>query len=270
MLWHPDMHANNIIVSKPGIKPCRLRGVIDWQGASVSPDFLEVKVPDAYDAPEPLTHPLVHFDRDSHIRPDFKSDVDLDAIDPVDKRLAELNIRSIERTSLYQQWLRDRDPELFEAFWGEKSTADMLQATAPLFTITSADIWGLGCVRAGFQQAYEGWSLLVGEDDNGYPLVPYPLPAPELDEKYVEMQKMQQDANEACEFVLRDKFNLHQVVNASIDVELFDEVEETLDRLKQTVIDESDSMTQQELDAFREEVWPIREGKLSFATETCY
>ena len=40
MLWHTDLHADNIMV-KPEDKP-DVVGILDWQGMSVAPLFMQI------------------------------------------------------------------------------------------------------------------------------------------------------------------------------------------------------------------------------------
>lgn len=48
-LWHPDLHASNIILTSPPTEIPRIESIIDWQTARIEPLFYTGSIPDFVD-----------------------------------------------------------------------------------------------------------------------------------------------------------------------------------------------------------------------------
>lgn len=260
-LWHPEWHAGSIIVSEK--KPWTLRGLTDWQGASVGPRFLQVQYPPVY---SPEEHPLVRFDPGSEDLVDFVPGVDVDKLTSEEKQQAELSIRSYLRAVVYQRIIRRVDPLLAEEL---SNTSTMQFATAPLGIITRGDVESLRDLRACFDSVRFYWGFLVGEDKDGKPLVQYPL-AP-TDRDFDDLKDLldsdgKNPLEAACDDVL-ESFGLDSNVDGCIDIEKFDMVKTALEDIKRNALENAPT---QEAKNKLEEMWPIRDGNLSLGAQVCY
>lgn len=52
ILWHNDLHSDNIFVNKD--KPTQITGIIDWQGVTLNPAFLHVHYPSLIEFDGPI------------------------------------------------------------------------------------------------------------------------------------------------------------------------------------------------------------------------
>lgn len=100
MLWHNDLHSDNIFVDKE--HPTQITGIIDWQAVHLSPAFLHVHYPSLieYDGPilEGLTLP--------------KLPSDFAELDPTAKERAQSLHTSQSIWGLYQIFLQKQAPDL--------------------------------------------------------------------------------------------------------------------------------------------------------------
>lgn len=112
ILWHPDLHASNIIVTE-ATTPCKLTGIIDWQGTVVGTDYMQACVPPAYVAEE---HPLVDCSHEEGPR----LVEEYNALDDEDeqKHLASLAYRRAWRQKCHEIQIQSTDEYLAEQFYG--------------------------------------------------------------------------------------------------------------------------------------------------------
>ncbi|KAI0369308.1 hypothetical protein BV20DRAFT_1079282 [Pilatotrama ljubarskyi] len=146
ILWHPDLHTRNIIVTAE--PPYRLSGIIDWQGAVVGAYFMQLSIPAAYISPD---HPLVLWS-DEEV-PTLSPEVE--ALSDDEKRRAHFAYRRAERQKLHGMLMRARDPPLAE----EMYDVDGFQAkqlgysAAVAITRGNAQARGLAFIRKSFLTA---------------------------------------------------------------------------------------------------------------------
>lgn len=60
VLWHPDLHANNIMVvekerTNGGMRQFNIVSILDWQNAWAGPMFLQLDVPDVFHSSDALS-----------------------------------------------------------------------------------------------------------------------------------------------------------------------------------------------------------------------
>ena len=158
VLWHPDLHAGNIIVTETTER--ELEGIIDWQGALVAPSYVQVACPPAYIA---KGHPLIEYSDDGS--PELAPDVA--ALNDEQRRLAEHACRHAWRQSIYQYLLWDFDHKLAFLSCTHGAAASLAMA------ITRGALEGLGFIRQSFLQARAVWD--AHPDSNGLPQRPFPL-----------------------------------------------------------------------------------------------
>ncbi|TFY73977.1 hypothetical protein EWM64_g10035 [Hericium alpestre] len=164
ILWHPDLHASNILITDTP-PSCKLTGIIDWQGATVAPYYLQLDIPPAYTAEE---HTLVNSSHEDG--PELSSDVN--DLDDEQQRRAHLAHRHALRQRLHEIFMHDQDPELAEEFF-------------------------LTCRAV--------WSAAVGVDEDRAPLVPFPIEINDADERQIkeEWSTIRRDASMCDELLQR-------------------------------------------------------------------
>ena len=138
ILWHPDLHASNIIVNdKTGA--FKLQGIIDWQGAHTLPTYMQIKVPPAYTT-EP--HPLVACSSEDGpmLTPQAET------LDETQQRSAQAALRRAWRQYLHEAIIRDEDkylaPEMYEEAGVVKGALSM-----PMQTITRGATEGVALCK---------------------------------------------------------------------------------------------------------------------------
>lgn len=124
VLWHPDLHGNNIFVDPED--PTKILGIIDWQGAHVTPMLNQVTTPPFlnYDGPLPrggITPPSL---------PD-----NFDQMDPErQQRKREL----LKHQSLYKEYELQARRENTRVYWTSRYISsighDIMTLTSHVFT----------------------------------------------------------------------------------------------------------------------------------------
>jgi hypothetical protein len=100
MLWHNDLHSDNIFVNKD--RPTEMTGIIDWQGVHLSPAFLHIHYPSLIEYDGPIL--------DGFERPKLPSN--FAELDPIAKKAARTLHTAQSMWGLYQIFIQKQAPDL--------------------------------------------------------------------------------------------------------------------------------------------------------------
>ncbi|CAA7266683.1 unnamed protein product [Cyclocybe aegerita] len=260
ILWHPDLHASNIIVTEM-TDSCTLRGVIDWQGARVAPYYTQLDPPPAFTAEE---HPLVDSSKDDG--PELS--VQLDTLtDPEQQRLARLALRRAWRAHLHRILMRNDDPELAHDLYEPMGVMAKLIRTRPATLITRGLEEGLDLIRHSFLMSRGLWGLAVGVDGGRVPLMPFPLHISDEEEKRItdELTQRRHEASAADEVL--ERLGVPLDGEGIVDVQDYEKGKHEIEDARQALLDKT--FSQEEKDRLVK-TWPLQNGKVSLTAETCH
>ncbi|KAL3473948.1 phosphotransferase enzyme family protein [Aspergillus californicus] len=158
VLWHPDLHGDNIFVDPKD--PTQITGIIDWQAAHIAPLFLQARRPAILDVNGPLPQSL----KLPTLPEDFHT---LSSEEQVqDKKLhAEQMIYAYHEIELLRQ-----SKDAGNALRGRETLLARISAlVGSLFHDGEPIVLGL------LMQVVDRWVEIVGSDDKGEPLVKCPI-----------------------------------------------------------------------------------------------
>ncbi|KAJ3502110.1 hypothetical protein NLJ89_g9035 [Agrocybe chaxingu] len=260
ILWHPDLHASNIIVTQ-STDPCTLRGIIDWQGACVAPYYTQLDPPPAFTAEE---HPLVDSSKDDG--PELA--VQLDTLtDPEQQRLARLALRRAWHAHLHQILVSSEDPELAHDLYEPMGVMAKRIMTRPATLITRGFEEGLDLIRHSFLMSRGVWGLAVGVDKGGVPITPFPLHISDEEEKRItkELALRRHEASAADEVL--ERLGVPLDGEGIVDVQDYEQGKREVEDSRRALLDKA--VSQEEKDHLVE-TWPLQDGKVSLTAESCH
>ncbi|KAI0354270.1 hypothetical protein OH77DRAFT_1482176 [Trametes cingulata] len=258
ILWHPDFHARNIIVTAE--KPHQLSGIIDWQSAVVAPDYMQLCIPPAYTSED---HPLVQWsDEDG---PTLSPEVS--ALSDDQKRLAHLAYRQAERRMLHELLMRQRDPALAEQLHGNPDVDVKRLASSPAVAITRGNAEGLGFVGRSLLDCRLLWAHVVGVDSSGQPRVPFPIQFSEADEARIEAEWSTLLHEESICDELFERLGIEPGSEGAVRADEYEKAKQAAEEAMQAALDAAPTQEERERVA---EAWPLQDGKLSLNAESCY
>ena len=158
IMWHSDLHANNIFVDPE--RPTKIVGIIDWQSVHLSPLFLQVRHPSIvrFDGPIPEEYAPIAL-------PD-----DFDELSPEAQKEAK-KLRSAQTLyKLYEVEMRQRDEDLFRTMQYRGTLPCQITGMAgSLFRDGEPFVDGL------LMAVEREWSDMVGRDERNANVPPCPL-----------------------------------------------------------------------------------------------
>ncbi|TFK57667.1 hypothetical protein OE88DRAFT_1651524 [Heliocybe sulcata] len=258
ILWHPDLHDSNILVTEAE-RPCKLNGIVDWQGATVAPYYLQLSVPPAYSADE---HPLIDPEADGG--PEFR-DFDPRDLKPEEKRRLAVTFRRTCRQKLHEVQVRGADPDLANELYGDLGLAKRL-INSPVGAITRGRTEGLESIKCSFIECRTFWGAVVGVDENGQPLIPFPIEISDVEEDRVKKawESISQDAT-MCDDLL-ERLGVPPDSDGIVRANEYDAAKRAVEDAKQAAL--SGASTEEERDHIAK-AWPLQDGKLSMTAESC-
>ncbi|OAL74724.1 hypothetical protein A7D00_0318 [Trichophyton violaceum] len=158
VLWHPDLHTNNIFVDPQN--PTKITCLIDWQAAHIAPLFLQARRPAFLDfdgpIPERLKFPSLPENFDN-LQPEEKLNA---------KKLRDEQALYV----LYEIELLRQCRAAGSALHGRDTLVSRLTGLAgSLFTDGEPVVLGY------LMQAVDRWGEIVGRDATGDPVIPCPI-----------------------------------------------------------------------------------------------
>ncbi|KAL9124557.1 MAG: hypothetical protein Q9217_006122 [Psora testacea] len=158
IMWHSDLHANNIFVNPE--KPTEITGIIDWQSVHLSPFFLQARHPALIEFNGPIPEGLGRIELPENF--DEMS---------ADKQKEAKMLRSAQSLyKLYEVELRQRNENIFRALqYRETLTCKITALAGSLFSD------GEPIVNGMLMAVEREWLNIVEPGPDGRPSVPCPL-----------------------------------------------------------------------------------------------
>ena len=158
IMWHSDLHANNIFVNPE--KPTGIVSIIDWQSVHLSPFFLQARHPALIEFNGPIPEGLGRIEL-----PENFSEMSAD-----EQKEAKMLRSTQSLYKLYEVELRQRNEKIFRALQYRETLACKITALAG--SIFSD---GEPMVNGMLMAVEKEWLSIVGPGPDGRPSVPCPL-----------------------------------------------------------------------------------------------
>ncbi|KAI8972250.1 hypothetical protein BD414DRAFT_581422 [Trametes punicea] len=254
---HPDeqFKHENILVSDSC--PRLLNGIIDWQGAIVALDCLQVAVPPVYDCDR---HPLVVWPESPEELPLLAAEFE-SLEDEERKREALVALRRAERKKLHEITLRETDPQLAKEMYDARGATAKRCYLRPAMAITRGMEEGLSFIRQGFLDCRAIWPFVKGRD------APFPLDISDADAKRLSAEWDEITRDEASRSRTLEDVGLDPSSDGSVNADEYDTVKRAFDAARARALarasssDERDRMSRH---------WPWTERQLSVTVELCH
>ncbi|KIM43715.1 hypothetical protein M413DRAFT_387255 [Hebeloma cylindrosporum] len=259
ILAHPDLHASNIITTET-TDPCKITGIIDWQGALIAPYYAQLSTPPAFASEE---FPV--FDDTPEHGPELPEGVD--DLPAKEKQLAHLAHRRLRRQWLYEVRMREYNPFLADHLYNLMTgVVAMRMVTYPGIHITRGRVEGLAFLQNSFLISRKVWNLSVGVDENGAPLVPCPLDISEADEQRIseECERVRLEVSMADEVL--QSLQIPRDAEGMVGVDDYEAAKVAVEEARQAIL--GNATSQEERDRL-ERAWPLQDGKFSLMAERC-
>lgn len=256
VLWHPDLHAGNILVTE-ATNPCKLEGIIDWQGALVAPSFTHMVCPPAYTAQE---HPLVDCSNDGC--PELTAEAQ--ALDGEQRKVVELACRHAWREKIHAILLQEISPVLAQTLHGILRAKGAL--AMPVAAITRGASEGLEFIRHSFLQTRTMWYAFEGTDENGVPRKPFPLGITDADARHIEEEWERHTRDTSMCNELLERLGSHLDSEGLVYADKYDEAKRAVEEARQSALDAAPNAEERE---YIVKAWPLQDGKISLTAEVC-
>lgn len=174
VLWHADLHTNNIFVDPE--EPTRITGLIDWQGVSIAPMFLQTRIPALLEFDGPLPPPGL----DQIALPS-----NFESLSPEEQHAAKILRRDQSLHKLYEIGLLQHAEPAAQAL-------RLRNVIGTRVTAMAANIFkdGEPVVLGYLMSIVDNWAAVVGPGLKAdEPLVPFPL-------QFTAEQRQQQQKDE--------------------------------------------------------------------------
>lgn len=158
VLWHPDLHADNIFVDPEDQK--KITGIIDWQAAHIAPMFLQVRRPAILDFDGPIPESLKV----------PKPPDNFDQLN-IEEKLQAKKLQ--EHQAMYMLYEIELLKQCKDAGYALRGRSTLVSQTTALVGSLFTD--GEPVVLGYLMQIVDRWAEIVGKDAEGRPLVPCPI-----------------------------------------------------------------------------------------------
>ncbi|TRM60756.1 hypothetical protein BD626DRAFT_406815 [Schizophyllum amplum] len=267
-LWHPDLHAGNIIVDghidveDEHADSFELSGIIDWQGATVLPYYLQYRVPPAYEFTV-SAEPLVQHSADG--LPKLADGYD-DLCDE-DKAAAQYALRRAWRAYGHEVALRDQDARLAKDLYDITGGARVLRlACSPITAITRGG-YSLAPLARSIATVHRIWNVVVGADESGSPLASFPSAFSDEDRRRMEQEEARLEYTMGiCNDALA-RLGMHWEHEGLVHAEKYDEAKKIMEDARQAALAAAPSAEERQRIA---QDWPYQDGKPALSAERCW
>jgi hypothetical protein len=237
MLWHNDLHSDNIFVDES--RPTEITGIIDWQAVNLYPAFLHAHYPSLIEYDGPKLNALER----PQLPPNFEE------LDPV----AKANARSLQVAQIiwtfYQIGIQREAPDLLRVL----SSRDVLTIQI-MGLIGSTYDDGEPHVQSLLSELArsEIWEQVVGKD------IPCPLAysQDQLSKQRDELAKWERDIERKGRVL--EEVGAYTGWNGAVGPEEYDIMSERLEKVKERFVD-AESTPPEEREQW-EKAWPFKDG----------
>ncbi|TRM60757.1 kinase-like domain-containing protein [Schizophyllum amplum] len=267
-LWHPDLHAGNIIVDgdidveDADADSFQLSGIIDWQGATVLPYYLQYTVPPAYEF-TPSDEPLVQYAADG--TPNLPDDYD--NVCDEDKAAAQYALRRAWRALGHKIVIQAQDARLANDLYGTTTGANVLRLTCdPVTTVTQGG-YSLAPLARSIATVQSIWTAIVGADESGSPRVRFPSAFSDEDTRRMEQEEARLERIlRMCNDVLT-RLDMQWEHEGLVPAEKYDEAKKVMEDARQAALAAAPSEEERQRIA---EDWPYQDGKPVLSADRCW
>ena len=260
ILWHPDLSDGNLLVSSENTQPCELLSMIDWQGSVIAPEHMQLRIPPVYDARD---HPLIDYPDDLEM-PTLR--LEAESLDERQKQLVARALRKAQRKKAHEIYVREADPELGKEMFDMICTPARRIITSPATIITRGMEDGLEAIEYSFLLCRALWPYAVEIDDEGTPLVPFPIEISEAEEKRIEEECELQCQDEEMANPVLEQLGVLPESEGEVTAEEYETAKRAVEKARQTVLDAAPTPEERER---RAKAWPLQDGKVSWGTQLC-
>ncbi|TRM58485.1 kinase-like domain-containing protein [Schizophyllum amplum] len=263
-LWHPDLHAGNIIVDGDIEKDpdsLQLSGIIDWQGSVVLPYYMQFEVPPAYEF-DASDYPVVQYSPDG--KPKLADEYENLWDD--EKVAADHALRRAWRAYLHQLILREEDARLEKDLYGIKGANRLRVATRPATTIAAGGS-SLASIARSIANVERLWNLMVELDADGRPLHPFPSAFSEDDKRLAEEGEARYERSKALVDGLLPRLGMRWEGEGLVLAEKYEEAKQVLEAALQAALAAAPSEEDRQRIA---EEWPFQDGKFASSADRCW
>lgn len=243
MLWHNDLHSDNIFVNAN--RPREITGIIDWQGVHLSPAFLHVHYPSLIEYDGPIL--------DVFEKPQLPSN--FADLDPVAKESAR-NLHTAQSIwGLYQIFIQKQAPDLLRVLRYRDTLSCQIMCL-----IGSIYDDGEPYVQSLLSQLAEPatWKKVVKGDgqDTGEMACPLIYSEHQLLKQREELAKWEKDVERKARVI--EEVGAYTGWDGAVSSEDYDLVSERLEKAKERFLNR-ESKTLEEKEQWAR-VWPFKNG----------
>ena len=271
ILAHPDLHADNLLVSDPTDTSKESIDVditawLDWQGATIRPYYLQM--PEEPPLFRYSSNPYVNYPSESG-GPEYTKGFSNPDLDPVEKKLARKAFQQAERHRSFCSTLKDMNPILNNILAKAPVWKHTHTLARDIMAITTGDA---AIPKLSLIRAVEDWNALPNvevDEETGEAIekCPVQFSAEEREACFDEMDMLLKAGllQVAVSRALGISENSDGFVKGS-EAQLL-EVRKKGEDLLRSYLDGSESDEERE---WYEKTWPYQDGLLSMNAESCY
>ncbi|OSD05708.1 hypothetical protein PYCCODRAFT_1384679 [Trametes coccinea BRFM310] len=259
VLWHPDLNARNIIVTESS-EPCAVVGFVDWQGAIIAPDHLQLQIPPAYEAEE---HPMVN-DGDGTAMPSLRPEAD--ALEGEEKQSVQLALRRLQRKKMHELYVRENEPELGKEMYDTLCSPGRRLVTLPGQLIARGVEDGLAAIEKSFLIVRAMWSMVAEVDEKGVPVVEFPIDISDAEAKRIQEEVEQRAQDEEMADPVLAMLGIMRAHEGEVPAEQYEVAKSVVEGARQALLNAAPTLEEKER---RARAWPLQDGKHSDA-ERCW
>ncbi|KAJ6631571.1 kinase-like domain-containing protein [Mycena sp. CBHHK59/15] len=248
-LWHPDLHASNIIVTPPPAELPRIEAIIDWQTARIEPllqagtipDFIEYEDGEYVPAPPPGLTPTT---------PRLPSN--FDTLDAAAQRLAEAELREAGRYELFTVLTEQENPSLHTY----RTFDDRNYYTWQLYWASRTWDEGTALLEKWIIEVCDEWEDLLGTET--------PCPISISDKRRAEhVEAMRRFVQEREIELLISEIGVQE--EGWVTMEKLDDAIRRNEEVRENFIAELEKHDRERV----RRCWPFQDGALSLTAEAC-
>lgn len=244
IIWHNDLHADNIFVDKD--TPTKLTSIIDWQAIPIYPMFLIAHHPSLieYDGPKP----------ERFVQPRLPEDIE--EFNAHDKKAAKELFLAKTIWLYYETQVNKESPDLIHAFkYRETLQSELLSLIGSIFDDGEPHVQKLLADLA----RDDIWKQIVGEDGHGNASVLCPLRYSEedLNKQNYAYAKWERDVERKAQVL--DEIGVYPGWNGAVSPGDYEEVVRRLGIAKERFLERESTTPHERL--LWEEVWPFEDKK---------
>ncbi|TRM55904.1 hypothetical protein BD626DRAFT_561028 [Schizophyllum amplum] len=267
-LWHPDLRADNFIVDGLGIEAADdnadssgLSGIINWQGSTITPYYLQYAVPPAYELTA-SDKALVQYSADG--KPSLANGYEDSGEE--NKATAKRALRRAWRAYVHEAVLRKVDARLAGDLYGVRGANALRVACSPVSCITRG-AHSLGVIGQSIAAVYRLWNAMVGADNNGKPLAAFPDILTDEDGIRIEEQDTRAEHVASLGKDELARLGIRLEDEGLVSAHKYNEAMETIEGARQAALAAA-SPSEERQRVARD--WPFQDGKAARSAERCW